>query len=62
VPVTGASVGDGVGGAGVSVGGGMGVGGSVAVMMNGVAVPLEDAERVNPQAESKNVSMIVTKR
>ena len=62
MPLTGASVGDGVGGMGVSVGGGMGVGGNVAVMMNGVAVPLDGTEIFNPQAESNSVNAMVTKK
>ncbi len=62
VPVTGTSVGEDVGGMEVRVGGGIVVGGSVAVMMNGVAVPLDGAERFNSHADRKSISGIARKK
>ncbi len=44
IPSTGTVVGDGVGGTGVNVAEGIGVGGSVDVIINGVAVPAPGSE------------------
>jgi hypothetical protein len=60
IPSTGTIVGDGVGGIGVSVAEGMAVGGSVTVIMKGVAVPEPAVENCHAQP-ARSIAMTTNK-